>query len=107
MPEIIQEQSHLQFLLIKTNLQRRVYHPNNGRTSVGNVTDDHIYLLSIDEATALDSGIRNCGSVWWLRSPGYDSYIAAFVNVDGDVFVNGSNVNLERGVRPALTLHFE
>ena len=46
-------------------------------TSGGNDTDDYIYLLSVDEAKALDSKILKCGywygqenQWWWLRSPG-------------------------------------
>ena len=73
---------------------------------MGNVTDDHIYLLSIDEATALDSGIRNCGSVWWLRSPGCISNYAAVVDVDGSVYADGYGVDDEFDVRPALNLEF-
>ena len=78
-------------------------------TSGGNDTDDYIYLLSIEEANALDdinSSIRANGSWWWLRSPGHLSDYAAFVYEDGDVLTNGGNLSLNRGVRPALNLEF-
>ena len=76
-------------------------------TSGGNDTEDYIYLLSISEANALDSSIRNDGSWWWLRSPGYDSDGAAFVDEVGDVRTFGYGVGNEYGVRPALNLKFE
>ena len=75
-------------------------------TSGGNDTEDYIYLLSISEANALDSSIRNDGSWWWLRSPGDDSDSAAFVREDGDVYASGDDVVSEDGVRPALNLKF-
>jgi hypothetical protein len=43
---------------------------------------------------------------WWLRSPGYFSHFAAFVNYGGGVYVRGSNVsNSSVSVRPALWLN--
>jgi hypothetical protein len=46
--------------------------------------------------------------LWWLRSPGYDSLSAAYVQYDGAVNVPGGGV-LSRlgGVRPALWLNLE
>jgi hypothetical protein len=42
-------------------------------------------------------------SWWWLRSPGNNSNNAANVNDDGNVNINGNNVNNDSGgVRPAL-----
>jgi len=42
---------------------------------------------------------------WWLRSPGNNSNNAANVNSDGNVNINGNNVNNESGgVRPALPI---
>ena len=82
--------------------------PNNPdyNTSGGNETEDYIYLLSIEEAIALDSSIRGIGSWWWLRSPGQNSSHAAFVNEDGYVYAGGLSVDDENGVRPALNLKF-
>ncbi|MBR0530679.1 MAG: Ig domain-containing protein [Ruminococcus sp.] len=82
--------------------------PNNPEydTSGGEETDDHIYLLSIAEAKALDSSIRASGSWWWLRSPGKNSSLAAFVIGDGNVYTRGGSVDIENGVRPALNLKF-
>ncbi len=81
--------------------------PDNGSISGGEVTDDYIYLLSIEEVNALGSSIRNCDSWWWLRSPGYNySNRAAIVDVDGSVVTIGRSVDVEYGVRPALNLEF-
>ena len=57
--------------------------PNNGSVSGGNDTEDYIYLLSIAEANDLDDSIRATGSLWWLRSPGYNYRNAAFVDGGG------------------------
>ena len=90
--------------IVKTSITN----PNNPGygTNGGNATEDYIYLLSIAEANALDSSIRNIGSSWWLRSPGSDSHFAAFVNGGGDVLTNGGNLSLNRGVRPVVNLKF-
>ena len=82
--------------------------PNNPdyETNGGNNTEDYIYLLSIAEANALDSSIRNIGSMWWLRSPGGNSNSAAFVSDDGHVDRYGYAGVIESGVRPALNLKF-
>lgn len=40
---------------------------------------------------------------WWLRSPGYYSFIAAYVDIDGSVDNHGRNVgNVTYAVRPTL-----
>ncbi|MBP5164243.1 MAG: hypothetical protein ILP08_02290, partial [Lachnospiraceae bacterium] len=33
------------------------------------VNDAKLWLLSKDEANALPENVRNCGEVWWLRTP--------------------------------------
>ena len=87
-------------------------------TSGGNDTDDYIYLLSVDEAKALDSKILKCGywygqenQWWWLRSPGVNESYIAYVGNNS----NGKNTidptgdiagNAYGAVRPALTLRF-
>ena len=90
--------------IVKTSITN----PNNPdyHTNGGNNTEDYIYLLSIDEAKALDDSIRNNGSWWWLRSPGSNSNDAAFVDEDGYVYADGYGVDYEGGVRPALNLKF-
>ena len=76
-------------------------------TSGGNETDDYIYLLSIAEANNLGSDVRNCGSWWWLRSPGSTSDFAAVVSDSGQVDTGGCNVDYDAfGVRPTLNLKF-
>jgi hypothetical protein len=109
------------------------YNPWFG-TRGGSDTDDRIFLLSVDETVKYfgDSGqmadrkaaqywiddeynqarvaldARSKASWWWLRSPGYFSNYAAYVNNDGNVDVNGSPVaDAGGGVRPALWLNLE
>jgi hypothetical protein len=96
--------------------ESRVTNDNNPAhgTSGGISTIDHIFLLSIDEAQTYftDNEARiardaaGTASWWWLRSPGYNSLLAACVNSDGNVIVYGIYVDLEDGgVRPALWLN--
>lgn len=94
-------------------------------TSPGNNTTDKVFLLSITEVnqyfssnSALEcQGTAYCyaqgaykGSNgncwWWLRSPGLDSYSAAYVSNGGSVYDDGDSVNYDRGaVRPALWIN--
>ena len=54
-------------------------------------------------AKAFFGGFGCTSSWWWLRSPGYNTKNAAVVNNDGNVNINGNNVNNSAGgVRPAL-----
>lgn len=68
---------------------------------------DKVFLLSIKEAKTLfaNNQARANDSWWWLRSPGYYPYYAAFVNNDGKVSTNGNYVDRNIGVRPALWLN--
>ena len=78
-------------------------------TNGGHDTEDYIFLLSIDEAGAVNESMRAVGSWWWLRSPGkYQSY-AAFVNGvgNGSLDDHGFDVNSKYGVLPALNLEFK
>ena len=100
-------------------------------TEPGNDTRDKIFILSIKEAIKyLDNyEARKCAPTyyaiaqgaatsnkcykdgraacwWWLRSPGYDSIVAARVDCDGSVFSEGRNVNLNVvAVRPAVWIN--
>lgn len=102
----------------------RVTNADNGEygTLGGNPTVDKVFLLSIDEveryfssdgdrvctatAHAKDQGARtssNGGCRWLLRSPGYDSDIAAYVCSGGYVDADGCSVDYANYVvRPAL-----
>ena len=92
-------------------------------TSVGNATQDRVFLLSITEANkyfdsdnarmceatnfAIRSGLtgafNNGNCVWWLRSPGRTPNRAAEVDVNGNVNEPGYYIEEGRiGVRPAL-----
>lgn len=96
-------------------------------TDGGNDTTDQIFLLSIEEAnnssyfpngndsristnTAYVASYENMYGVgkadnWWLRSPGVDDDIAAYVNDNGGVRSFGPNVDFViTAVRPAFNL---
>ena len=83
-------------------------------TDGGGDTDDYIYLLSVDEANALDNSVRKCGSWyelnrqwWWLRSPGVNTSYVTYVGKgeDGVIDPHGDISGNEYGaVRPALNL---
>ncbi|MBO4904116.1 MAG: hypothetical protein J5367_02730 [Lachnospiraceae bacterium] len=94
--------------------------PDNSEygTDAGNDTDDHIFLLSVDEANALDKKVRHCGywygmnhQWWWLRSPGVNTHYTAYVgkgnDSDAKIDTTGDIASNEYGaVRPALNLRF-
>ena len=62
-----------------------------------------ITLLSIEEYEAYKEHIKSVNYWWWLRSPGYDSFLAAIVNSDSSVYNFGYSVDYDRdAVRPAL-----
>ena len=96
-------------------------------TSGGNDTEDKVFLLSEKEAETLfsndderiakatgyaeKSGVcvnKEKSAMWWLRSPGSDSYGAAGVRSYGWVSRDGNIVyDNSGGVRPALYLNFQ
>lgn len=64
-----------------------------------------ITLLSIEEYRATQEYIPAINKWWWLRSPGFSPYLAAFVHSDGSVGSCGCIVDLVSGaVRPALRI---
>jgi len=99
-------------------VEKWISNPDNPsyRTKGGNDTKDHVFLLSIDEATRFfnndsDRVAKNQNNEecwWWLRSPGGSSYNAAIVSYVGDVGVGGGIViNYSGGVRPAFLLNLK
>jgi len=107
-----------------TNADNQWYGTNGGRS-----TRDKVFLLSLEEVVKYfgDSGqlenrnpnseyliddkyngervayfVYNSGFWWWLRSPGFVLYHAAYVDTDGDSTLLGDWVNRKGGVRPAL-----
>ena len=101
--------------------------PDNPRYEIhgGNPTVDRVFLLSIDEAEKYFHRKRdrvakvtkyaiNQGSdfdekgmgCWWLRSPGFNRGLAAYVSSVGGVHWRGYRVhNVDVAVRPALWLN--
>lgn len=63
-----------------------------------------ITLLSVEEARKVDENIRYIDEYWWLRSPGFDDFLAAVVGGDGYVYDFGSNAGNKYGLRPALKI---
>jgi len=103
-------------------------------TAGGRETADRIFLISLEEVVQYfgDSGqlshrpsndewriddrfnsMRIAGDLtgnnpwWWLRSPGINSDLTAFVGSNGTVHVNGDYAEFHGGVRPALWLTLE
>ncbi|MBP3871682.1 MAG: hypothetical protein J6E46_12000 [Faecalicoccus sp.] len=87
-------------------------------TDGGSDTDDYIFVLSVDEAKALDDKVLRCGywhemdnQWWWLRSPGVNKDYTAYVgnNSDGKNVIDAKgdvSGNYYGAVRPALNLRF-
>ena len=88
--------------------------PNNpsNNTPGGESTSDWVFLLSIDEAkTLLGTGSKvctkiNCTDKWWLRSPGTDGTRATRMFKDGSIPLEGYEVDVYNGVRPALWFNY-
>ena len=116
------EQKRIQDVLVKTESN-----PSYG-TYGGSTTKDKVFLLSIHEAEELISNdeIRKAeateyakktgvyindktgGTLWWLRSPGYDGEHAAGVDFRGWVYTDGYGIDSSYdGIRPAIWLSLE
>lgn len=87
----------------------KVMNNNNPRykTPGGILTTDRVFLLSINEAKQYFAvnAERATGSLWWLRSPGFKSHIAALVDIPGNIYPYGYFVNRSIGVRPAMWIN--
>ncbi len=77
---------------------------HNFGTPGGPQTEDRLFLLSAEEASALpDDGARALKSWWWLRTPGFDNSFASAVTPDGALMRIGSFVDTDDyAVRPAM-----
>ena len=107
-----------------------ISNPDNSQSGIigGKDTFDKVFILSIAEANTYFDSTKarqslptayakaqgayegKCGgkSPWWLRSPGDDSYFAAYINDDGHLRDAGNFVSKERiTVRPALWIKLE
>jgi len=113
-----------------------VFNPDNQWYDItgGNDTTDKVFLLNLEEVVKYfgDSGKlqdrpknrhwiyddynservvveaedKDTALWWWLRSPGYYNYRAAFVYADGRINVGGNFVSYDGGgIRPALWLN--
>jgi len=69
------------------------------------VTGAKFWPLSADEATSVNSTVREFGYYWWLRSPGRIPYGAAHVYGGGFVNCYGLRVHNELCLRPAFRLN--
>ena len=90
------------------------------KVSIDNISDDFIFLLSIEEAKKyLPSRIAFNSSlsavVWWLRDPGPKKNLGAIVNEGGKIYSDDfqnylsifTNDNAKAYVRPALWIKIE
>ena len=78
---------------------------NSDHIAGSTVSDVRFWPLSVSEAIAVDTGIRAFNNVWWLRSPGFNDYIAAVVDDLGDVYSSGGGVDDDHiALRPAFNL---
>lgn len=83
-------------------IERKIVEVVNKTLDVTGIT-----LLSIEEYEAAKEFIQliHCWCWWWLRSPGYYSRLAAYVNDFGRVYTRGFYVNSTYiVVRPALRI---
>ena len=103
-------------------------------TDPGNTAKDRVFLLSIVEAEKYFTSDEarkcipteyalSCGAApsddgqtkggedtcyWWLRSPGYYQYDAAFVCIDGDIDEHGCGVDRDDyAVRPEMWISID
>jgi len=78
-------------------------------TPGGITTTDKVFLLSIKEAEQYfaNDEARSTGSSWWLRSPGCDLDVAAYVYEDGWIDTHGDGTNMPYDIRPALWLKMD
>ncbi|MBQ6235167.1 MAG: leucine-rich repeat domain-containing protein [Clostridia bacterium] len=124
------EQARIQLVQL-VNHENHYPGKDNKHTPGGNATNDRVFLLSMDELkeyekTKATGGFYACKPTvyaekqdvfinsetgycnWWLRTPGFDSQMAALVNSHFDssnsiVSNTGSTVNgKKQGVRPAM-----
>ena len=66
---------------------------------------ESLELLSIEEARELPKSAMRYEASWWLRSPGYISYKAAYTNLGGGIVDVGNNVFYgSRAVCPSLKI---
>lgn len=62
-------------------------------------------LLSVDEASSLlNEQERKYKYPWWLRTPWISSDDACIVGRNGYVFLDGDDVSISYGIRPALII---
>lgn len=119
--------SEEQFMIMDTTVNADTNPKFN--TDPGNATVDRVFLLSISEVNRYFSsnssrqcqgteyctmrkrgfeGLFSCPDMWWLRSPGDDSFRAAYVSSDGFVNYFGDHVASDNhAVRPAMWVNLE
>ena len=85
-----------------------INNPQNGEPN----TVDKVFFLSIDEVKTFLGSSKgvcaklNCTIEWWLRTQGNnDAHDAAFVKSNGRLDSDGTWVNSDMGIRPALWLN--
>ena len=64
-----------------------------------------LWPLDVAEANEVTQDLRKASYHWWLRSPGVNDIVAAYVNISGPVTPFGNGTDFAFGVRPALKLN--
>ena len=115
--------------IIKSTVEAQINekYPN---LPVGEDTEDWVFLLNLQEAVnndyfandeerrckptqhAINNGVgvnsRYGICMWWLWSPGYESYYVAFINAGGTLSFLGGPVSFSNGaVRPSLRVNLK
>ena len=91
-------------------LPTRIAKTRNARsnTSDGPSTEDHIFLLSLEEVEAYFGDGSEAAEPWWTRTPGIDQRLRAVVGETGTVNTYGWRCNNPLGgVRPAMWISLE
>jgi hypothetical protein len=75
------------------------------------LTSQELWPLSVKEASQLKASVRSYEDAWWLRTPGRNAGLAAYVSSDGSINVYGRSVFKDKegvflnySIRPALYL---
>ncbi len=71
----------------------------------GNDTDDRVYLPSYTEALSVSDDIGDCGTDWWVRTPGKKQYDAIYIGLRSPNTI-GNYVNSGACVRPMIRVRY-
>ena len=74
-------------------------------TKSGNATEDYLYLLSSEEVAQYQPLLAKTQNCWWLRTPGKDAGLQAFVYTDTTTLNFGFDSGCESfAVKPVVRI---